>query len=231
MPAGDDDSLRDASVSGSLATLFRGRFCETLLLNRSAVRIAKGEALYEAGEQDRTFFFIQRGLVKLGTVTEDGHEIIYDLRKAGDVVGELAAYQSPRRDRAVALEPTDVVAVPYEAIIGFLQENPVLLRELIEVLCGYLSHAYEQVSRLAADDTVHRLVKVLLDLAARLGRRAGRFTELATYLTQEELSQMVAARRERVSTALNLLRRGGLVRYSRGGHLLLDVEALENYRP
>jgi hypothetical protein len=40
---------------------------------------------------------------------------------------------------------------------------------------------------------------------------------------------MVAARRERVSTALNLLRRQGMVHYSTRGHLMLDVRALERH--
>ena len=47
------------------------------------------------------------------------------------------------------------------------------------------------------------------------------------YLTQEEIAQMVGARRERVSTALNALRRRGMVQYSTRGHLVLDVRALE----
>ena len=40
---------------------------------------------------------------------------------------------------------------------------------------------------------------------------------------------MMASSRERVSAALNLLRDRGMVRYSRGGHLLLDVQGLENW--
>jgi len=39
---------------------------------------------------------------------------------------------------------------------------------------------------------------------------------------------MVGARRERVSTALNSLRRRGLVDYSSRGHLLLHVAALRS---
>jgi DNA-binding IclR family transcriptional regulator len=56
-------------------------------------------------------------------------------------------------------------------------------------------------------------------------------TEIDAYLTQEELAQMVVASRERVSTALNSLRRGGLVRYSADGHLLLNLAALDRWRP
>lgn len=40
--------------------------------------------------------------------------------------------------------------------------------------------------------------------------------------------QMVVARRERVSTALNLLRQHGVVQYSSCGRLIVDVSALKN---
>jgi len=71
------------------------------------------------------------------------------------------------------------------------------------------------------------LIKVLRSLALTVGQPSGSLVEIDAYLTHEELSHMVGARRERVSTALNSLRRGGLVRYSRRGRLLLDVRALE----
>jgi len=106
------------------------------------------------------------------------------------------------------------------------------LAEATERLGGALAaltEAYEQVNILAVDDIVHRLVKALLRLAAKIGHRSGHVVEIPTYLTQEEISQMVAARRERVSTALNFLRRRGMVRYSNHGYLTLDTRALENY--
>jgi CRP-like cAMP-binding protein len=74
------------------------------------------------------------------------------------------------------------------------------------------------------------LVDVLRSLASKLGRPLGEHVEITTYLTQEELAQMVVARRERVSTALNSLRRRGIAQYSVRGHLLLDMRALEMYR-
>ncbi|PYI57931.1 MAG: hypothetical protein DMC59_09845 [Verrucomicrobia bacterium] len=136
---------------------------------------------------------------------------------------------TPRSDRAVALERSEAVAVPYVEVVGALQTNPDLLRKLLELFCQSLADAYEQVNRLAVDDTSQRLTKVLLDLASKLGRPAGKGIEIPTYLTQEEISQMVAVRRERVSTALNSLRRRGIIQYSRGGHLVLDVRALERH--
>lgn len=226
----DDNDSRGASLSSALTTIFRGKLCDTLLRNRSPISFSKDEIIYDVGDTNRTFFFIKHGVVKVGTVTEDGHEIIHDIRTDGDVVGELCAYELPHRDRAVVLDQTEVVAIPYTEIVAALQKNPKLLQSLVEAFCISLADAYEQMNQLAVDDTVHRLIKVLLDLAARLGRPAGEVVEIRTYLTQEEISKMVMARRERVSTGLNLLRRRGMVRYSPRGHLFLDVEALKNYR-
>src|SRR5207237_3768372 len=108
----EEDALLEGSISAALAGVFRGKFCDLILRNRSAVRYKKDTVLYDLGDRAQTFFFIQTGFVKVGAVTEDGREVIYDVRKDGDVVGELSACKAPRRDRAVALEETLAIAVP-----------------------------------------------------------------------------------------------------------------------
>jgi CRP-like cAMP-binding protein len=107
-----------------------------------------------------------------------------------------------------------------------LMKKPDLIAVLVDIFCRALKEAYGQVNSLAVDDTIHRITKVLIGLAAKIGRRSGSLVEIPTYLTQEEIAQMVAARRERVSTALNSLRRRGMVQYSTKGHMVLDVGAL-----
>jgi CRP/FNR family cyclic AMP-dependent transcriptional regulator len=225
----DDFAIRQAAVSSALVSVFRGKFCDAILPNRKATTFEKDDVIYDMGEKDRTFFFLLSGFVKLGTITPGGHELIYDVRKGGDVIGELCASQHERPDRAVALEDTEAIPVPYSDVMAVLRKQPDLLDRLVEVFCQALTEAYEQVNTLAVDDTVHRLVKALLRLAAKIGHRSGQVVEIPTYFTQEEISQMVAARRERVSTAINFLRRRGMVRYSSHGHLTLDTEALESY--
>jgi CRP/FNR family transcriptional regulator, cyclic AMP receptor protein len=234
--AGKPMSLRDdalshmAALSSALVPIFRGRFCDILLPNRAARTFDEDEVIYELGDKERTFFFVRRGVVKTGTITDDGREIIYDLRKAGDVAGELCALDSVRRDRAVAVERTEAVPVAFDEVLDTLAKHPALVRDLVGIFSSALSEAYDQVNRLAVDDVMHRLVDVLKTLANKLGRPLGELVEIATYLTQEELSQMVVARRERVSTALNSLRRRGIAQYSPRGHLILDMRALEAYR-
>jgi CRP-like cAMP-binding protein len=85
------------------------------------------------------------------------------------------------------------------------------------------------LSSVAFDGTVERLVKVLHKLGSKLGRDSPQGLEIAAYLTQEELAQMVAARRERVSLAMNFLRDRGLVQYSRRGYLVLNQKGIESF--
>jgi CRP-like cAMP-binding protein len=230
MLATAESELQRASVSCALVAIFRGKLCETLLQNRDVFSAAKGSAIYDVGDVERSFFFLRSGVVKVGAITDGGREVIYDLRKEGDVIGELCVCNTPRRDRAVALETTELIAVPYEEILTNLQQNRDALREILDGICRALSSAYDQLSLLASGGTLDRLVKVLLRLAKQFGRPSGEFVEIDAYFTQEEISQMMASSREKVSVALNLLRDRGMVQYSRGGHLLLDVNALENRR-
>src|SRR5579864_5682525 len=224
-----DLATYNGSLCSALARTFRGKLCDVILQNRSVETFEKNQVIYDVGEDKRMFFFLQTGYVKVGSITEDGHELIYDVRKAGDIVGELCASGQQRQDRAVALERTEVIAVPLAEVLEIVQKNRDLLRELVQMLCESLSDAYDQLNTLASSDTVHRLVRVLLRLGTQLGHSSGGKTELSAYLTQEEISQMVIARRERVSTAMNFLRNCGMVDYSHRGYLVLDLKALHIY--
>lgn len=227
-PAEPDDPLgRQASLSTALVSVFRGNFCDFILPNRKTTAFKKHSVLYDVGDRDRTLFFLRNGFAKVGTITADGREVIYDVRKSGDVVGELSATEQVRADRAVALEDTDAICVPFEQVMQTVLQQPGLAAVLVDVFCRALKEAYAQVNSMALDDTVHRLIKVLSGLATKIGQRSGSLVQIPVYLTQEEIAQMAGARRERISTALNSLRRRGIVQYSARGHMVLDMNVLE----
>jgi CRP/FNR family cyclic AMP-dependent transcriptional regulator len=224
-----EDSPTQAALSTALISVFRGKFCDAVLPNRKTTSFKKDAIIYDVGDRERTFYFLQDGFVRVGTITSDGHELIYDVRKGGDVIGELCASEPRRPDRAVALEQTQTIAVPFQDVMEVVRKQPDLLARLVDVFCRALNEAYAQVNTLAVDDTVHRLSKVLLKLAAKIGQTSGTEVVIPTYLTQEEIAQMVAVRRERISTALNFLRRKRMIGYTDHGHLLLNVKSLESY--
>lgn len=226
-PDAEDTVAGQAAVSTALVTVFRGKFCDMILRDRKATTFNKGDVIFNIGDRDRVFFFLQNGFVKVGAITPNGREVIYDVRKGGDVVGELCACENERPDRAVALEQTDAIPVQFEEIMNLIMSKPNLTTTLIEVFCSALKEAYGQINALASDDMIRRLARVLLNLAAKFGQRTDGYAEMPIYLTQEEIAQMVVARRERISTALNFLRREKLVEYTARGQFMIHVSRLE----
>jgi CRP/FNR family transcriptional regulator, cyclic AMP receptor protein len=218
---------RQVAFSAALASIFRGKFCEAMLVNRKPTTFKKQAVIYNVGDKDRTFIFLLSGFVKIGAISPEGEEVIYEVRKAGDIIGELSISEPQRPDRAVALEQTDAVLVPAEEVLELLQARPEFVPVLLDAFCHALKDAYAQLNTLVLDDTVHRLAKVLANLARKIGEPSGSRIEISAYLTQEEIAQMVGARRERISTALNALRRRGMVEYSIRGHLVLNMDSLE----
>jgi CRP/FNR family cyclic AMP-dependent transcriptional regulator len=144
-----DLGTRKRPLSSALARSFRGKLWDVILRNRSVTTFEKDQVICAAGNEQRTFFFLQKGFVKVGSVTEDGHELIYNVRKAGDIVGELCASGQQRQDRAVALERTEVIAVPLAEVLDIVQNNRDLLQELVRICCESLSDAYDQLNTLA----------------------------------------------------------------------------------
>jgi len=211
------------------SAFFGGKLCQILLKGRLVTTVEKDQVIYDAHDSAPNIFFVRSGFVKVCAIMEDGHELIYDIRKKGDVVGELCASRHPRQDRAVALTEAEIVAIPYEQILDVVQRDRGLLREFVQLFSDPLSDTYAQLGSMAFGDVLTRLTRVLARLAAKIGHPAGGRIELPVYLTQETLAQMVAVRREKVSTAMNLLRQRGMVDYSRAGNIVFDAAELRDY--
>src|SRR5436309_6037179 len=148
-----DSVGRQAAYSAALASIFRGKFCEAILANRKTTTFKRHEVIYNIGDKDRTFVFLQSGFVKIGAVSPHGHEVIYDVRKGGDVVGELSISEQERSDRAVALEQSEAILVPANEVLELLQTETGFVPVLLDAFCQALKEAYAQVNTLALDYT------------------------------------------------------------------------------
>lgn len=76
---------------------------------------------------------------------------------------------------------------------------------------------------------MERLVRTLGRLADEFGEPDGEWVRLTHYFRQDDLAQMIGARREVVSTLLNQLREQGLINYARKDGLLLRRAGLDRY--
>jgi CRP/FNR family cyclic AMP-dependent transcriptional regulator len=218
--------LTDHAHCAILAALFRGTLCEQLATG-PVRRVIAGQFLYYIGGLARSVFLVRRGLVKTSVVSPGGQELTLHVYQSGDVLGELCLCGGARTEQAIALADSDVVEIPVEAFVARLRNDGAAALEFAMTACERLADAHERLRSLAADPVLGRLIRTLLRLAIEMGENTPRGLRLAHHLDQEELAQLVGARREVVSTLLNRLRERGLLSYSRGGQIHIDRDRLQ----
>lgn len=221
-------NMADHRHCQALSGCFRGKLCEQLM-NRPGRLVGKGEPLYVLGDPAQSVFFLRRGFVKLTSLTADGRELILRLHQAGEVFGELCHCTGERREQAVAMEDSEIVELSFDEFVAHLQQNRPAFLLFLSNVAGQLSAAYDQIQTLSFSNTMERLVRTLGRLADEFGEPDGEWIRLTHYFRQDDLAQMIGARREVVSTLLNQLREQGLITYARKDGLLLRRSGLDQF--
>ena len=185
----------------------------TLTLQRNELVFAEND---EAGE----LFVVRSGRIAIAKRSPDGRESVVALMEPGDLFGEMPLFDHQGRSAdARALEPSELLAVSYDALRSVLEARPTLLWGVVELLALRVRDNNTALADSVFLDVTGRTAKRLLELA-------GDQDEFVLPLTQEELAGMVGASRERVNKALAAFLRLGWLEQSDRKYRILDREQL-----
>ena len=159
--------------------------------------LVRGDILFREGDTSNALYIVLDGRIAVAIPNPiDNRETMVGLMTAGDLFGEMPMLdQGARSANARALEPSTVMAIPYDPIIAMFTANPVLLWGVTRLLAGRLRETNEALADSVFLDVTGRTAKRLLELAD------GRESFLLP-VTQEELAGIVGASRERVNKAI-----------------------------
>lgn len=211
-----------------LSSLFRGNLCEQLT-SRPGRRYDAEQVVYHAADASHEVYYLRSGLVKIVALSADGREVILDIHKPGEIFGLFCLCGTGRAESAIVMEPSEVVTITLANLVDRLSESRDALEGFILTVSQRLTRAYDTIQDLSFDSVPMRLARTLLRLGEEMGHETEAGIELEHYITQEELAQMLSARREVVSTALGRMRERGLVEYSRGGKLTINPRGLSEF--
>jgi CRP-like cAMP-binding protein len=198
----------DAPAVGAVAT------------NAVMRRFDRNDVIFAEGAPATELFVVHRGRVAIANRSPDGRESVVALMEVGDVFGEMSLFDGEGRSaEARALEPSELVAVPYPPLQAELQSRPALLWGVIALLASWLRSTDAALADAVFLDVTGRTAKRLLELA-------GEVDEFVMPLTQEELAAMVGASRERVNKALSSFVRLGWLAQSDRRYRITDREQL-----
>jgi len=200
---------------------FDGTPLDTVVAASEQRSFGRGGVLFTENEAATELFVVVSGRIAIANRSVDGRESVVALMERGDLLGEMPLFDGLARSaEARALEPSDVIAIPYAPLRGIYRDQPELLWNVVEMLANRLRNTDEQLADSVFLDVTGRTAKRLLELA-------GAADEFSLPITQEELAGMVGASRERVNKAIASFVRLGWIEQSERRYRITNREQLE----
>lgn len=188
----DIDLLQDVELLDGLTDDEMARVAASAVTARNL----RGDIIFGEGDEPDRLFVVASGRIAISKRSVDGRESMVALMERGDLFGEMGLFDGGDRSaEARALEPSELVELPYEPLKAIYQARPDLLWGVVRLLAGRLRNTDSALADSMFLDVTGRTAKRLLELA-------GDADEFALPITQEELAGMVGASRERVNKAI-----------------------------
>jgi CRP/FNR family transcriptional regulator, cyclic AMP receptor protein len=187
-----------------------------------------GHEIFAKGSPGNSMMMVLRGKVRISSISLAGKEIVLNIIKAGEIVGEIATLDGGERSGdAVAITDCELLVLNRRDFMPFLEKHADICLMLIKILCKRLRRTSEQVEDLLFRHLEGRIAKALLQLSERSGRPEveGRMLEL--HLSQSELGNIVGSTRESVNKQLQIWQRAGLIDLAKGSIVIRDPAAIE----
>ena len=159
-------------------------------------RYLRGDVVFAEGDEPNRLCVVSSGRLAISKRSVDGRESMVAIMEHGDVFGEMGLFDGwGRSAEARALEPSELVEVPYEPLRKIYEARPDLLWGVVKLVAQRLRNTDSALADSVFLDVTGRTAKRLLELA-------GDADDFALPITQEELAGMVGASRERVNKAI-----------------------------
>jgi CRP/FNR family cyclic AMP-dependent transcriptional regulator len=211
--AGDDIELSPTCI-GNLWIFEKLAPEDVQALAKKALRkkMKKGETVFMQGDSANEVFLIKGGRIKLTKVLENGTELMLDLRKSGDFVGEnMFSDEGEYPVSAVCLEDTLTCGFTRNQFEELVLKHPTVGLQVIKTLSERISWLTTRVGNLAVSNIEDRLYRVLSNVAKEHGTKSPKGMVIQFPLTHEDLSFLTGAHRVTVTRAMKALKEAGKV--------------------
>ena len=183
---------------------------------RSIAKSREGQVIFSQGDPADALFYVQRGKVKVTTLSSHGKEAVVAILGAGDFFGEGCLAGQPLRISTVAaMADCSIARLDKAAVIRVLHEQPAFSELFMAYLLARNIRMEADLIDQLFNSSEKRLARLLL-LLANFGKE-GRPQPVVAKISQETLAEMIGTTRSRVSFFMNKFRRLGFIAYN--GHL------------
>lgn len=206
--------------------------------------IYKGNFIYQQEDKRDYLYFLTEGRVKVSIASANGSEKTLAIHEPGSFFGETAFFDEfPSFTYAQALKDSTVVILDKHQFTNMMKDDPDLAFNVFNSMgrkIRLLSYQVEYLSFLKIEE---RLISLLITLFLTVGKKCSndnickensKFIEschngyiLDLTITDQEIGDMISARREAITKAINNLKNQGLILKNKRTICCPDLSRLE----
>jgi CRP/FNR family transcriptional regulator, anaerobic regulatory protein len=198
---------------------------DRLVFNRSRVR--RGESLYRTGDRFTSLFAVRNGFFKSLALLENGRDQVTGFSMTGELLGIDGIGPERHTCNTIALEDSDVCAIPFARLQELVHEIPSLQRHLYKMMSREIAREHGVMLQLGSMNAEERLAMFLLDLSQRFTARGYSPSEFNLRMTRGEIGSYLGLKLETVSRTFSKFQEEGLIGVKYKFIRILDSAGLE----
>lgn len=191
------------------------------------LRYKKGEVILRPDNLNPGVNFVEKGHIKVYSITEEGNEKIHSIFKSGALFPLLWIFKNIVKDVYYeALEEVVLKKATKEDFVNLINSESGAMKELVDRLLVTLDVYVDRIDELEYIKSYPRLVSSLLTFAKHFGKKVGKTVLVDVPLTHRDIASSINMTRETVSRELEILINKKLIAYKKHLIVIKDLAGL-----
>lgn len=190
----------------------------------------KGEVIVRADDEPSGVFYLKKGLIRQYAVSSKGESLMIHVYRPGAFFPMTwTMNDTPNSYYFEAMTSVQLWRAPKEVVRGFLDEEPLILRDFTNRILLGVSGLLIRMELLVLSTAYDKTVELLVYFAKAIGEPVGnKGIKIPVSLTHKEIAAWIGTTRETASLQMEEIARQGLIKYDRRQIVIPDLDRLKS---
>jgi CRP/FNR family transcriptional regulator len=190
-------------------------------------KVEMGETLYREGDKFRHIYAVRAGTFKSTLTLADGREQVSGFQIAGELMGLDGVAAGHHASTAIALEDTEVCAIPYAHLNELAQQSANLQMVMARLMSREIVREHSLMMLLGSMNADERLAAFLVNMSQRMKARGYSANEFHLRMSRAEIGSYLGMKLETVSRTFSAFQQQRLLEVDKKHIRILDLEGLK----
>ncbi len=211
--------LRDLCLPCGMAGVDIDRLDSMMFARR---KIKAGQTLYREGDRFQFIYAVRAGTLKSSLMLTDGREQVSGFHIAGELVGLDGAAQGHHASATMALEDTEICAIPYAHLTDVAASVSGMQHVISRLMSREILREHSLMMLLGSMNAEERLAAFLLNLSQRMKARGYSASEFHLRMSRAEIGSYLGMKLETVSRTFSAFQQQRLLQVDKKHVRILD---------